>query len=68
MAPLPQAGQVSLAPLSSEVSTERSPVDRASRRTAPALSGTDLSCILHSLSKFRNPAKSDRGTRPLAAL
>jgi hypothetical protein len=43
---LPQAGQVSLAPLSSDASTERSPVDRASRRMAPALSGTDFSCML----------------------
>jgi hypothetical protein len=46
MAPLPQAGQVNLAPLSSDVGTERSPVDRASRRTTPARSGTDLSCML----------------------
>src|SRR5512146_373708 len=46
MAPLPQAGQESLAPLKSESSTERSPVDRASRRRTTALLGTDLSCML----------------------
>src|SRR5262245_5801862 len=63
MAPLPQAGQVSLVPLSSESSTERSPLATVNTRAAGMIFPA---CSF--LMKFCNPAKSDRGTRPHAAL